>query len=128
MFYKLFATITFVMISLWLTSKIIYFKHRIGGEQYNTTVLVTVVDRPLCGQSGVITVEYEGKTTDIIIGKNNCIYGKYVIGEKTQATYNTKFKEFYSGSYYSEFYACWALLLMTFFCYFVYMFLGDSTH
>lgn len=74
-------------------------KVRLQYEVYNELVLVEVVDLPLCGKSYIITVGYGGKKYNISVSPNDCIRGRYKIGDTLEATYNPKLDEMNPGNF-----------------------------
>lgn len=66
---------------------------KLGFEKFNEEVNVEVVDLPLCNRSNPIVVLYKGQRYTIEVNKNDCIQGKYSIGDTIKATYNRKVDE-----------------------------------
>jgi uncharacterized membrane protein len=80
----------FLFLLLWSANNVKRTANNRQLEVFNQNVHVEVVDLPLCGRSNIITVEYNKKKYNISVNKNDCIQGKYKIGDIIEATYNPK--------------------------------------
>ena len=83
----------FLFALLWLASNLKKSASRIPLEVFNKPVIVKVVELPLCGRSNIIVVRYQDQKYRISINKNDCIQGKYIIGDTLDAIYNPKLDE-----------------------------------
>lgn len=102
-FKKILIYVLFTLALIWGANWVKESSELLGYEVFNIPVKVRVVGLPICGRSNIIEVEYENKTHDISVNKNDCIQGRYSIGEVLSATYNTKTREInprnFKGSY-----------------------------
>jgi hypothetical protein len=98
-FTRFFIILGLIFTLLWGVSELKKAKIRLQYEVYNELVLVEVVDLPLCGASYVITVGYGGKKYNISVNPNDCIRGRYKIGDTLEATYNPKLDEMNPGNF-----------------------------
>lgn len=87
---RLLFTFLFLVTMLWLSSNIKKAHSELAVEEFNTYVRAKVVDLPLCGASNIITVEYDNKRYDVSVSKNECIQGKYRIGDYLNVMYNSR--------------------------------------
>jgi hypothetical protein len=92
-FTRFFIILGLIFTLLWGVSELKKAKIRLQYEVYNELVLVEVADLPLCGASYIITVGYGGKNYNISVSPNDCIRGRYKIGDTLEATYNPKLDE-----------------------------------
>ena len=58
-----------------------------------------MVELPICGRSNIIGISYKEKKYNISINKNDCIQGKYNIGDTLEATYNYKLDKMNSKNF-----------------------------
>ncbi|MFZ1561705.1 MAG: hypothetical protein WAT37_17350 [Saprospiraceae bacterium] len=89
----------FLFALLWLANNLKKSASRIPLEAFNKPVIVKVVELPLCGRSNIIVVSYQDQTYRISINKNDCIQGKYIIGDTLDAIYNPKLDEMNPGNF-----------------------------
>lgn len=83
----------FLFTLLWLANNLKKSASRLPLEVFNKPVIVKVVELPLCGRSNIIVVSYQDHTYRISINKNDCIEGKYRIGDTLDAIYNPRLDE-----------------------------------
>ena len=83
----------FLLALLWGASQLKEAATRLQFEVFNKPVIVKVVELPICGRSNIIGISYKEKKYNISINKNDCIQGKYNIGDTLEATYNSKLDE-----------------------------------
>lgn len=83
----------FLFALLWLANNLKKSASRIPLEVFNKPVIVKVVELPLCGRSNIIVVSYQDQPYRISINKNDCIEGKYRIGDTLDAIYNPRLDE-----------------------------------
>ncbi len=90
-----FITISFFLLTLLLAlSNVKKSKVRLQFADFNQEVIAMVVDLPLCGgASNNIIVEYKGKRYKVSVNKNDCIQGRYKIGDKINTIYNPPLDE-----------------------------------
>ncbi len=89
----------FLFALLWLANNLKKSASKIPLETFNKPVIVKVVELPLCGRSNIIVVRYQDQTYRISINKNDCIEGKYMIGDTIDAIYNPKLDEMNPASF-----------------------------
>ena len=90
---RLLTIFVFLLALLWGVSELKEAGTRLQFEIFNKPVIVKVVDIPMCGRSNIIGVRYQYKEYNISINKNDCIKGRYNIGDTLEATYNPKLDE-----------------------------------
>jgi hypothetical protein len=83
----------FLFALLWLANNLKTSASKIPFEVFNKPVIVKVVELPLCGRSNIIVVSYQDQQYRISINKNDCIEGKYRIGDTLDAVYNARLDE-----------------------------------
>ena len=118
----------FLFTLLWCASNLKKSASRIPLEIYNTSVMVKVAELPLCGRSNIIVVSYQNQKYSISINKNDCIQGKYRIGDELEAIYNPKLDEFISGSLVGNYRLNMTFLVLVGIGFFIYvLYLNRST-
>ena len=87
--YYLVAFVLFTYFSLqFFQSAFVGKEIALNGIKVNTHV----VKLPKCGRSsGTMNILYKDKRYDIKIGKNDCIQGKYSIGDQVEALYSQNY-------------------------------------
>jgi hypothetical protein len=121
--YKSATHLIFVFSLLFVAGKVKEAKVMLQYEVFNEMVTVEVVDLPLCNKAGTIIVRYKGKDYSMGIGINDCINGKYMIGDKLEAEYNPKLDDM-QPKYILSYGAWWLLLLFLLFAYAVWIYEG----
>ena len=89
----------FLLALLWGASQLKEAATRLQFEVFNKPVIVKVVELPMCGRSNIIGISYKEKKYNISINKNDCIQGKYNIGDTLEAIYNSKLDEMNPGNF-----------------------------
>ncbi|TXB59445.1 hypothetical protein [Phaeodactylibacter luteus] len=89
----------FLLALLWGANQLKKAATRLQFEVFNKPVIVKVVELPICGRSNIIGISYKEKKYNISINKNDCIQGKYNIGDTLEATYNSKLDEMNPGNF-----------------------------
>jgi hypothetical protein len=96
---RLLIIFSFLLALLWGASQLKEAATRLQFEVFNKPVIVKVVELPICGRSNIIGISYKEKKYNISINKNDCIQGKYNIGDTLEATYNSKLDEMNSKNF-----------------------------
>ena len=118
----------FLFTLLWSVSNLKKSASRIPLEIFNTSVMVKVVELPLCGRSNIIVVGYQGQKYRISINKNDCIQGRYRIGDSLEAIYNPKLDEVNPGSFVGTYRLNMTFLVLVGIGFFIYvLYLNRST-
>ena len=89
----------FLYALLWGVSGLKKAETRLQYDVFNMPVIVEVVGLPICGRSNIIEVKYQKIKYNISINKNDCIQGRYNIGDTLEATYNYKLEELNPGHF-----------------------------
>ncbi|MEZ4829534.1 MAG: hypothetical protein R3C61_25105 [Bacteroidia bacterium] len=124
---RVFIIFGFLLTLLWGASKLKEAATRLQFEVFNKPVTVRVVALPMCGRSNIIVVKYREKEYNISINKNDCIQGKYNIGDTLDATYNSKLDELNPGNFVGVYRLYVAFLALIGIAFFLYLFFSNRS-